>query len=223
MTSQSEQLKIAAARASLAHITPDSIIGIGSGSTVNCLIRLLPDLGFKLKGAVAASTASERLLHEVGVPVIDLSQVDRLSLYIDGADEIDHALNLIKGGGAALTREKIIAANSDEFICIADHSKYVPVLGKFPLPIEIISMAKHSIMQLMQSLGGKPVQRPGLITDNGHPIIDVHDLAIAEPFVLEQMLNNTPGVVTNGIFAMHKPKLAYLASPSGVRTVSPAI
>jgi ribose 5-phosphate isomerase A len=219
MSTHTEQLKIAAARAALPYIKADSIIGIGSGSTVNCFIRLLPELGFRIKGAVAASTGSERLLAELNIPVVDLGAVGRLSVYVDGADEIDPQLNLIKGGGAALTREKIIASVSDQFVCIADSSKAVPVLGKFPLPIEIISMAKQPIMQLMQSLGGRPVMRSGMLTDNGHPILDVHDLQITNPAELERLLNNTPGVVTCGIFSQHKAHIAYLASPDGVITL----
>lgn len=179
----------------------DMIVGVGTGTTVKYFIDALATIKHKIQGAVSSSEASTALLKSYGIHVYDLNSVDKLDIYVDGADEIDHNLNMTKGGGAALTREKIIAAVAKKFICIADESKYVGVLGTFPLPVEVIPMARSYVARQIVKLGGTPVWRENVLTDNGNWIIDVHNLQILNPVELEQKLNNIVGVVTNGLFA----------------------
>lgn len=179
----------------------DMIVGVGTGTTVKYFIDALATIKHKIQGAVSSSEASTALLKSYGIHVYDLNSVDKLDIYVDGADEIDHNLNMTKGGGAALTREKIIAAVAKKFICIADESKYVGVLGAFPLPVEVIPMARSYVARQIVKLGGTPVWRENVLTDNGNWIIDVHNLQILNPAEFEQKLNNIVGVVTNGLFA----------------------
>lgn len=179
----------------------DMIVGVGTGTTVKYFIDALATIKHKIQGAVSSSEASTALLKSYGIHVYDLNSVDKLDIYVDGADEIDHNLNMTKGGGAALTREKIIAAVAKKFICIADESKYVGVLGAFPLPVEVIPMARSYVARQIVKLGGTPVWRENVLTDNGNWIIDVHNLQILNPVEFEQKLNNIVGVVTNGLFA----------------------
>jgi len=179
----------------------DMIVGVGTGTTVKYFIDELATIKHKIQGAVSSSEASTALLKSYGIHVYDLNSVDKLDIYVDGADEIDHNLNMTKGGGAALTREKIIAAVAKKFICIADESKYVGVLGAFPLPVEVIPMARSYVARQIVKLGGTPVWRENVLTDNGNWIIDVHNLQILNPVEFEQKLNNIVGVVTNGLFA----------------------
>lgn len=213
--------KLAAARAALAWVKPGAVLGVGSGSTVNAFISLLPTLPFKVTYAVAASTASEALLRAQGIAITDLNSVEGIGVYVDGADEIGPGLALIKGGGAALTREKIIAQASERFVCIADRSKLVPVLGAFPLPVEVIPMARTLVARALRAMGGTPVWREGVTTDNGHHILDVRGLDIRNPRELESELNQIPGVVTNGLFARRAADLAYVAGEHGVETLHP--
>ncbi len=212
-----DELKQQAARAALEYIEPDAVIGVGTGSTVNHFIRALAEKKSRIEGAVASSEASAKLLREVGIPVLDLNSVARLPVYIDGADEINPHKQLIKGGGAALTREKIIAAAAEKFICIADSSKQVDVLGKFPLPVEVIPMARSYVARQIVKLGGNPEYRLGVITDNGNVILDVHNLQILDPIKLEQQLNNISGVVCNGLFAMRPADVVLIATETGIK------
>jgi ribose 5-phosphate isomerase A len=214
-------LKLAAARVALPYVTKGAVLGVGSGSTVNAFISLLPTLPFKVSHAIAASTASEALLKAIGISIVDLNSVDRVSLYVDGADEIGPGLALIKGGGAALTREKIIAQAASQFICIADSSKVVPRLGSFPLPVEVVPMARVQVAKALTALGGTPKWREGVVTDNGNHILDVHGLDIASPSELETTINQIPGVVTNGLFALRPADVAYIAAADGIRTLRP--
>lgn len=193
--------KIAAEQA-LKYVPIDEIIGVGTGSTVNYFIAELAKIKHKIQGAVASSTATEKLLKSHGIPVYDLNSVGELPLYVDGADEINDSLQMIKGGGGALTREKIVATCAKKFICIADPSKKVQILGTFPLPIEVIPMARSYVARELVKLGGSPVYREGFISDNGNVILDVWGLSILEPAKFETTLNNIPGVVCNGIFAL---------------------
>jgi ribose 5-phosphate isomerase A len=201
---QNEQ-KQAIARAAVAyvarHLPRGAILGVGTGSTANFFIDALVALRAHLGGAVASSEATRRRLEAIGIPVLDLNKVDRLAIYVDGADEIDPQLRMIKGGGGALTREKIVAAASDVFVCIADDSKQVERLGCFPLPIEVIPMAARQISRQLVALGGEPEPREGFVTDNGNLILDVRRLVIDDPAALESALNQIPGVVTCGLFA----------------------
>jgi ribose 5-phosphate isomerase A len=213
------QLKTEAARAALRYVKANAVLGVGSGSTVNAFIALLPTLPFKINAAVAASSASEALLKAQGIRIADLNSVERIGVYVDGADEIGPGLALIKGGGAALTREKIIAQAADQFVCIADASKVVPQLGKFPLPVEVIPMARAQVALALTQLGGMPVWREDVITDNGNHILDVRGLAITNPAALETTINQIPGVVTNGLFALRAADIAYIAHPDGIRTL----
>ena len=190
------------AEAALDYIQSGDILGIGSGSTVNKFINLLGSVKNKIEACVSSSQKSTELLHKMKIPVIDLKECDRIPLYIDGADEANSQKELIKGGGGALTREKILAQSSEKFICIIDESKVVDKLGKFPLPIEVIQLAQSKISLEMIKIGGRPVYRNQFITDNGHIIIDVHDLDINEPMALEKKINHMPGVITNGIFSI---------------------
>jgi len=216
-----DTLKQAAAAAALERVRPQldsrSVIGIGTGSTTNFFIDLLAGIKAEFDGAVASSDASAQRLRRHGIPVYDLNAVDQLEFYVDGADEADHFLNLIKGGGAALTREKIVAAVARTFICIADGSKLVHTLGAYPLPVEVIPMARSHVGRELVKLGGNPVYREGVVTDNGNIILDVHDFPIPQPFLTEQAINNIVGVVANGIFAARKADRLLLATADGVR------
>lgn len=216
---QNERKRMAA-EAALAYLPKGGIIGVGTGSTVNFLIDMLPSL--QLEGAVASSKATEDRLKAVGIDVIELNHVGSLDAYVDGADEIDRHLHMIKGGGAALTREKIVASVARQFICIVDESKWVGQLGRdFPIPVEVIPMARSSVARKIASLGGDPVYREGVITDNGNVILDVFNLNVVNPIEMEAMLNNIAGVVTNGIFAMQGAQVALIAGDNGVRVAKP--
>ena len=212
-------MKKAAAKAALDYVEAGSIIGIGTGSTANHFIDLLAGIKGRIEGTVASSVASAERLKKHGIPVFDLNAVGDLGLYVDGADESSRHLHLIKGGGGALTREKIVAAASKTFVCIADETKLVDVLGKFPLPVEVIPMARSYVARQIVKLGGQPVLREGFITDNGNLILDVHNLRIMNPVELEQKLNNVVGVVTNGLFAMRPADVLILGTPAGAKTL----
>ena len=214
-----DEMKKAAAQAALAYVETGTIIGIGTGSTANHFIDLLAGIKGKIEGTVASSVASAERLKKHGIPVFDLNAVGDLSLYVDGADESTRHLHLIKGGGGALTREKIVAAASKKFVCIADETKLVDVLGKFPLPVEVIPMARSYVARQIVKLGGQPVLREGFTTDNGNLILDVHNLKIMNPVELETKLNNIPGVVTNGLFALRPADVLILGTPSGAKTL----
>lgn len=217
-------LKLAAAKAAIAYVPTDTIIGVGSGSTVNLFIAELAKISHRIKAAVSSSDPSTALLRQANIEVMTLNDAGMLSVYIDGADEITRHLAMIKGGGAALTREKIVAAASDKFICIADDSKLVGVLGKFPLPVEVIPMSRSYVARELVKLGGAPEWRmldgKGVITDNGNWILDVHNLAIADPIGLESAINQIAGVVTNGLFARRGADILLLASSDGVKTLT---
>lgn len=216
-----DQLKQAVARAALDYIKPklddDSVIGIGTGSTANYFIDYLAEIKSQVYATVASSEASADRLKSHGIPVFELTAVDEVSFYIDGADEADARLALIKGGGAALTREKIVAAVAKEFICIADDSKYIQQLGNFPLPVEVIPMARSHVARELVKLGGDPVYREGVITDNGNIILDVFNFMIPNPVDCEQQINNITGVVCNGIFALRPADILLLATQDGVK------
>ncbi len=216
-----DEMKRKAAEAAAEYVVTDAIIGVGTGSTVNHFIDVLADMKGRIEGAVSSSEASTRLLEERGIKVYDLNEVNDIPVYIDGADESDHYLNLIKGGGGALTREKIIAGASDKFVCIADESKLVDVLGAFPLPVEVIPMARSYIARELVKLGGRPVWRENFITDNGNVILDVHDLQILEPVKMENEINKLAGVVTVGLFCNRPADVLILGTPDGARTVMP--
>jgi ribose 5-phosphate isomerase A len=208
-----------AAEAALAYVPDNEVIGVGSGSTVNHFIDALAARRLRIKGAVSSSESSSARLRQHGIDVLDLNAVGDLDLYVDGADEADPHLNLIKGGGAALTREKIVAACSRRFVCIVDDSKRVAVLGRFPLPVEVIPMARSYVARELVRLGGHPVYRQGVVTDNGNQILDVHGLRIADPVALEQTINQVVGVVTVGLFARRPADVLIVAGDSGVETV----
>jgi ribose 5-phosphate isomerase A len=216
-----DQLKQAVAQAAVDFILPQldakSIVGVGTGSTANCFIDALAQHKMAFDGAVASSEATAARLKNHGIPVYELTTVSDLEFYVDGADESDEHLNLIKGGGAALTREKIVAAVAKTFVCIADASKLVPVLGAFPLPVEVIPMARSHVARELVKLGGDPVYRDGVITDNGNQILDVHNLSIVNPRELEVQINNIVGVVCNGLFAARPADLLLLGTDQGVR------
>jgi ribose 5-phosphate isomerase A len=218
-----DQQKAAAGAAALAFVQPGSVVGVGTGSTVNHFIRALGAAGLGLRGAVSSSQASTQHLREAGIPVVDAAEVERLSIYVDGADEIDGNGCMIKGGGAALTREKIVADLADQFICIADQSKQVAVLGRFPLPVEVLTMAVPQLRRRFARLdGGTEIRadiRAGVMTDNGHPILDVHGLRITDPLALETEINQWPGVLTVGIFARHRASICLLGTDQGVKTI----
>ena len=209
--------KQAAAKAALSHIDSGIILGVGTGSTVNCLIELLPQV--RIKGAVASSEVTEDQLRKLGIEIFDLNQVGSLDLYIDGADEIDAHGNMIKGGGGALTREKIVAAASDEFICMVDDSKIVDRLGGFPVAIEVLPQARSYVARELVKLGGEPVYREGFVTDYGNVILDTYDLIIEDAAAFESRLNNIVGVVCNGIFAAQSAHLMLKAGADGVQIV----
>jgi ribose 5-phosphate isomerase A len=204
----------------LQRVSADSILGIGSGSTVNCFIEALAASDVRIEAAVAASEASAGLLRSHGIEVRDLNHCGTLDLYIDGADEFDAHRRLIKGGGGALTREKIIAAASRRFVCIVDESKRVGVLGRFPLPVEVIPMARSFVGRQLVAMGGQPELREGFVTDNGNLILDVHNLDLVDPVAVEKQLNDLPGVVTNGLFALRPADVVLMATASGIREFS---
>ncbi|MDR1062904.1 MAG: ribose-5-phosphate isomerase RpiA [Azoarcus sp.] len=216
-----DKLKKAAALAALAELetlAPDSFIGVGTGSTVNHFIDALASHGARIRGAVSSSEASSRRLAAHGIPLASLDEIDALPLYVDGADEIDHGFNMLKGGGGALTREKVVAAAARRFICICDASKWVATLGRFPLPIEVIPMARvQTAREIARLTGGEPRWREGFITDNGHHILDIHGLAIDDPRGLETELNQIAGTVTNGLFARRGADVLLLATAAGVQ------
>jgi len=214
-----DEMKQAVARAALEHVVPNTIIGIGTGSTANYFIDYLAEIKGKIEGTVASSEASAERLKGHGIPVLNLNDVSEISVYIDGADETNHHAHLVKGGGGALTREKIVAAVSKQFVCIVDSTKVVDVLGAFPLPVEVIPMARSYVARELVKLGGEPVYREGFVTDNGNVILDVHNLQIMNPVELEQKLNNITGVVTNGLFAMRPADVVLVGSESGVTTL----
>ncbi len=212
---QPKMKKQAAAKAALKHLPKGGILGVGTGSTVNFLIDLLPEL--QLEAAVASSNATAERLKELGIEVVDMNSVGGLDAYVDGADEIDRHMHMIKGGGAALTREKIVSSIAKKFVCIVDDSKWVEQLGRdFPLPVEVIPMARSAVARKIVALGGDPVYREGVVTDNGNVILDVYNLNILNPIELEKTLNNIPGVVTNGIFALNAATIAIVATNNGI-------
>ncbi|MCW8826126.1 MAG: ribose-5-phosphate isomerase RpiA [Gammaproteobacteria bacterium] len=214
-----DEMKQAVAQAAIEHVVPNTIIGIGTGSTANFFIDALAEIKHTINGTVASSEASAERLRSHGIEVFDLNSVDGLSVYIDGADETNHYAHLVKGGGGALTREKIVAAASEKFVCIVDETKVVDVLGAFPLPIEVIPMARSFVARELVKLGGQPVYREGFVTDNGNIILDVKGLEIMEPVKFEAQLNNITGVVTNGLFAIKPADVVLVGSPNGVTTL----
>lgn len=214
-----DQKKRAAAKAALSYVYPNSIIGVGTGSTVNYFIDGLADIREDVRAAVSSSEQSTQRLKSLGIDVLDLNNVSEIEIYVDGADEITEHKHMIKGGGAALTREKIVSAVADKFICIIDDSKQVPMLGKFPLPVEVIPMARSYVARELLKLGGDPVYREGVITDNGNVIIDVHNLNILDPIELETRIDGIVGVVTNGLFAKRGADVVLVGTDSGVTTI----
>lgn len=218
-----DELKQAVAQAAADYVAEKApagaIIGVGTGSTANFFIDALAPLKDRYRGAVASSEATRKRLEGHGIPVLDLNEVEHIPVYVDGADEVDAGLNMIKGGGGALTREKIVAAVADIFVCIADGSKLVDTMGKFPLPVEVIPMARAHVARQLAKLGGKPVLREGFLTDNGNLILDVHGLAITDPKGLEAQINQIVGVVTNGLFAVRPADLLLLGTADGVRRI----
>jgi ribose 5-phosphate isomerase A len=214
---QQQKQKIQVAEAALKWVHEDSVLGVGTGSTVNCFIDALEASGIRLEAAVSSSEATTERLRAIGVDVLDLNQAGTLDLYVDGADEFDPYRRLIKGGGGALTREKIVAGASRTFVCIVDESKKVGVLGKFPLPVEVIPMARSFVARQIVAIGGQPELREGFVTDNGNLILDVHNMDLVDPVDVEKRLNNLPGVVTNGLFAMRPANVVLMASASGVQ------
>jgi len=214
-----DELKRLVAQEALKHVVEDKVVGVGSGSTVNLFIDALASIRGRIEGAVAASEASAQRLRHHGIRVLDLNSVAELPVYVDGADEVTEHLYMVKGGGGALTREKIIAAVAAKFICICDASKRVPVLGKFPLPIEVIPMARSYLGREMLKRKAQPVLREGFKTDNGNLILDCHGLTILDPPALEAELNQIPGVVTNGLFARRGADVLLLGAPGGVQTL----
>ncbi len=216
----SDDKKRAVATAALAYVEPDTSIGVGTGSTANYFIDALATIKHKIEGTVASSQATAQRLKAHNIPVFDLNSVNEIAVYVDGADEATQYLHLIKGGGGALTREKIVAAVSRKFVCVADDSKLVNMLGKFPLPVEVIPMARSYVARELVKLGGQPRWREGFITDNGNMILDVHHLQILEPVKLETQLNQIAGVVCNGIFAQRPADVLLLGSEEGVKTIT---
>lgn len=221
-----DELKKAVANAAIQFVIPklksDDILGIGTGSTANYFIAMLEEHKSHFRGAVASSEASATKLEEIGVPVFDLNDVSEMAFYVDGADESNAHFELIKGGGAALTREKIVASCAKQFVCIADESKWVNTLGAFPLPVEVIPMARNSVSRAIEELGGTPIYREGVVTDNGCDILDVHGLEIHNPKELETQLNQIVGVVTNGLFALRPADVMLLGTQDGVQIKLPA-
>ncbi|WP_078122188.1 ribose-5-phosphate isomerase RpiA [Thiosocius teredinicola] len=216
-----DEMKRQAAQAAIEYLPEGGIIGVGTGSTVNHFIDAFADVKGRFDGAVSSSEASTERMKKLGIPVLDLNATGGLEVYVDGADESNRQLHLIKGGGGALTREKIVAAASKKFVCIADESKLVDVLGKFPLPVEVIPMARSYVARELVKLGGSPVWRENFVTDNGNLILDVHDLEIMEPVKLETQINQLAGVVTVGIFAHRPADVLILGTPEGPKVVKP--
>lgn len=214
-----DELKKKVAEAVLQYIKGVTVLGVGTGSTVNHLINLLAENRGDVEAAVSSSEATTARLKQVGIPVIDLNEAGTLDVYVDGADEVNSHFQMIKGGGGALTREKIVGAASRKFICIADATKYVDVLGKYPLPIETIPMARSYVAREMVKLGGQPVWRQDLVSDNGGHIIDVHNLDIPNPVEMEKLINDIPGVITNGLFALRPADLVLLGAESGIQVL----
>ena len=215
-----DDLKRAVAQAAITHVPADCIVGVGTGSTANFFIDELGKIKHKIQGAVASSEASAKRLQGHGIEVVSLNDAGSLPVYVDGADEITRHLHMVKGGGGALTREKIVAAASRKFVCLCDASKLVDVLGKFPLPIEVIPMARSYVARQLVALGGQPRLREGFTTDNGNIILDVQGLQILNPVELETTLNNITGVVTNGLFARRPADVLLLGTPDGVQTLT---
>ena len=214
-----DELKQAVAKAAIAYVPEDGIIGVGTGSTANFFIAELGKISHRVEAAVASSEASAKRLKDLGIRVVDLNGVGELSVYVDGADEVTRNLAMIKGGGAALTREKIVSAVAKKFVCIADRSKLVDVLGKFPLPVEVIPMARSHVARELVRLGGHPEWREKVVTDNGNWILDVHGLSILNPVELETSINQITGVVTNGLFARRAADVLLLGTDGGVETL----
>jgi ribose 5-phosphate isomerase A len=216
-----DEMKQEVAKAAIEYVEAGTIIGVGTGSTANCFIDELAKIKGKIEGTVASSVASAERLKGHGIPVFELNDVNGLSVYVDGADESTHHLHLVKGGGGALTREKIVAAASKKFVCIADESKLVDRLGKFPLPVEVIPMARSLVArEIIKQIGGQPVLREGFTTDNGNIILDVHELDILDPIEVETTLNMITGVVTKGLFAKRPADILLLGTQNGVKTLS---
>jgi len=216
-----DELKRSAARAALDYIAPkltrNSIVGVGTGSTTNFFIDALADIRHVFDACVSSSEASTERLRRHGISVLDLNAVAEVTVYVDGADEVNPARQLIKGGGGALTREKIVAASAEEFVCIVDESKLVDMLGRYPLPVEVIPMARGLAARALLAMGGSPEWREGLVTDNGNIVLDVHDLDISDPPAVEQAINNIVGAVCNGVFAAQAADVVFVAAPGGVR------
>ena len=215
-----DELKTLVGQAALKYVVPGAIVGVGTGSTVDKFIAALAASGIEIAGAVSSSSRSTARLQALGIRVLDAGAVTSLPVYIDGADEIDHGGHMIKGGGAALTREKIVADLADQFVCIADESKLVEVLGNFPLPVEVIPMAAAQVARRFAAMGAKATLREGVTTDNGCALLDVRGLRIADPLALETEINQWPGVVTVGIFARHRARVCLLGTANGVRTIN---
>ena len=215
-----DEMKKAVGWAALKYVQPNTIIGVGTGSTVNCFIDALASIKDQIKAAVSSSEASTVRLKALGIPVMDLNEVDAFDVYVDGADEINGQMEMIKGGGAALTREKIVAAVAKRFVCIVDSGKVVDVMGRFPLPVEVIPMAREFVARELRKLGGEPVYRSGVVTDNGNQLLDVHGLQITNAKQLEEQINNIVGVVTVGLFAKRGADVALVGSPDGVKTIA---
>lgn len=215
-----DEMKLAVAKAAIQYIPDDCIVGVGTGSTANFFIDELARIKGRIEGTVASSEASAARLKAHGIRVFDLNSIDNMPVYVDGADEVNHYLQMVKGGGGALTREKIVAAVAEKFICIADKSKLVTVLGHFPLPIEVIPMARSHVAREVLKIGGQPMLREGFTTDNGNIILDVFGMQIAQAAELEKQLNQITGVVTNGLFAVRRADVLLLGTPNGVETMT---
>lgn len=220
MASQDDLKRIAAEKA-VEFVPENEYIGIGTGSTVNLFIEALANSGKKIKGAVSTSKGTSELLAHYEIPEVQMNEVSHLAVYIDGADEVNHSLQMIKGGGGAHLNEKIVASIADKFVCIADESKYVSRLGKFPLPVEVIPMARSMVSRKLVALGGQPELRMGFITFNGHQIVDVHGLNITLPVTLEDEINKIPGVVENGLFGHNAADVLILGTPEGAKVITP--
>ena len=215
-----DELKALVGQAALAYVVPGAIVGVGTGSTVNCFIDALATMKDQIVGAVSSSVKSTERLRALGIRLMDANEIESIPVYIDGADESDHRGHMIKGGGAALTREKIVADLAERFVCIADASKLVDTLGAFPLPVEVIPMAAAQVARRFQAtFGGEASVRAGVVTDNGNYILDVRGLSIAEPLQMETEVNQWPGVVTVGLFARHRASICLLGTPDGVKTL----
>ena len=214
-----DELKTMVGRAALDFVVPGRVVGVGTGSTVDKFIDALAPLRGRIAGAVSSSARSTERLRAIGVAVLDANEVESIPVYVDGADEIDPRGCMIKGGGAALTREKIVADLAERFVCIADASKQVPVLGRFALPVEVVEMARERIVRRFAAIGGRAVTRAGVLTDNGHPLLDVHGLAITDPLALETEINQWPGIVCCGIVARHRARVALIGGADGVRRI----